>query len=197
MARDPTTAVLGRPEGPDPESDSPVSDHEIRGQSLARRPGSDRGRLRLRRLLAAVAGLFLVICSAAALWIASLGPAPVGEGLTLSTEVLDRNGTLLRAYATAEGRWRLPVRPENVDPRFFDLLFAYEDKRFLTHHGVDPAALARALAQFASHGRIVSGASTLTMQVARLLEPRAERSFAAKLKQMVRAMRNRKEAEQG
>ena len=187
MARDPTTAVLGRPEGPDPESGIPVSDHESEASRRAA-PRDDCGRRRLRRLLAAVAGLFLVICSAAALWIASLGPAPVGEGLTLSTEVLDRNGTLLRAYATAEGRWRLPVRPENVDPRFFDLLFAYEDKRFLTHHGVDPAALARALAQFASHGHIVSGASTLTMQVARLLEPRTERSFAAKLKQMVRAM---------
>jgi len=187
MARDPTTAVLGRPEAPDPESGIPVSDHESEASRRAA-PRDDRVRRRLRRLLAAVAGLFLVIYSAAALWIASLGPAPVGEGLALSTEVLDRNGTLLRAYATAEGRWRLPVRPENVDPRFFDLLFAYEDKRFLTHHGVDPAALARALAQFASHGHIVSGASTLTMQVARLLEPRIERSLAAKLKQMVRAM---------
>ncbi|MFZ1885888.1 MAG: transglycosylase domain-containing protein, partial [Rhodoplanes sp.] len=138
--------------------------------------------------MAVVAALLFVICSAAAVWIVSLGPAPVGEGLAFSAEVLDRDGKLLRAYATAAGRWRLPVQPENVDPRFFDLLFAYEDKRFLTHHGVDPAALARALAQFASHGRIVSGASTLTMQVARLLEPRAERSLAAKLKQMVRAI---------
>ncbi len=124
----------------------------------------------------------------AALWIASLGPAPVGEGLAFSTVVLDRDGKLLRPYATAEGRWRLPVRPETVDPRFFDLLLAYEDRRFLTHRGVDPAALARAAAQFASHGRIVSGASTLTMQVARLLEPRSERTLAAKLKQIVRAI---------
>jgi penicillin-binding protein 1C len=126
--------------------------------------------------------------SAAALWIGSLGPAPVGEGLAFSTVVLDRDGKLLRPYATAEGRWRLPVRPETVDPRFFDLLLAYEDRRFLTHRGVDPAALARAAAQFASHGRIVSGASTLTMQVARLLEPRSERTLAAKLKQIVRAV---------
>ena len=187
MARDPTTAVPGRPEGPDPEPIASASDHEIRARRCAT-PRSNRSRLRLRTLLAVVAALLFVICSAAAVWIVSLGPAPVGEGLAFSTEVLDRDGKLLRAYATAEGRWRLPVRAENVDPRFFDLLFAYEDKRFLTHHGVDPAALARAIAQFASHGRIVSGASTLTMQVARLLEPRAERSLAAKLKQMVRAI---------
>ena len=138
---------------------------------------------------------FLAICllaclalTGAALWIASLGPAPVGEGLAFSTVALDRDGKLLRPYATAQGRWRLPVRPETVDPRFFDLLLAYEDRRFPTHRGVDPAALARAATQVASHGRIVSGASTLTMQVARLLEPRGERTFAAKLKQIVRAV---------
>ena len=44
--------------------------------------------------------------------------------------VLDREGQLLRAYATTEGRWRLPATPEDVDPRFLKLLFAYEDKRF-------------------------------------------------------------------
>ncbi len=68
------------------------------------------------------------------------------------------------------------------------MLLAYEDKRFATHRGVDPLALGRAVVQLISHGRIVSGASTITMQVARLLEPRAERSFAAKLRQMVRAL---------
>jgi penicillin-binding protein 1C len=102
--------------------------------------------------------------------------------------VLDREGRLLRAYTTPEGRWRLPATSEDVDPRFLDLLFAYEDKRFRAHHGVDPLALGRAVAQFASHGRIVSGASTLTMQVARLLEPRTERSLPAKMRQIVRAI---------
>src|SRR4029450_6898563 len=56
------------------------------------------------------------------------------------------------------------------------------------HHGVDPLALARAVAQLITRGRIVSGASTITMQVARLLEPRAARSFKVKLRQMVRAI---------
>src|SRR5258708_7127865 len=68
------------------------------------------------------------------------------------------------------------------------MLYAYEDRRFLSHHGVDPLALGRAFSQLVVNGRIVSGASTLTMQVARLLEPRSERSFIAKLRQLVRAI---------
>ncbi len=121
-------------------------------------------------------------------WIAALGPAPLGEGLAFSTLVVDRDGKLLRPYTTPQGRWRLPATREHVDPRFLTLLLAYEDKRFGAHRGVDLLALGRASAQLVGHGRIVSGASTITMQVARLLEPRAERSFTAKLRQMVRAV---------
>ena len=142
----------------------------------------------LRASLIIAGAAIIAALSAGACWIASLGPAPLGEGLKYSTLVLNRDGKLLRAYTTAEGRWRLPARSEDIDPRFLDLLFAYEDKRFRTHHGVDPLALARAVAQLGTHGRIVSGASTLTMQVARLLEPRTERSLAAKLRQIVRAI---------
>jgi penicillin-binding protein 1C len=118
----------------------------------------------------------------------AFGPAPLGRDLEVSTLVLDRNGKLLRAYLTNEGRWRLPATKEQVDPRYFDALFAYEDKRFFHHRGVDPLALARAAFQLVAHGRIVSGGSTLTMQVARLLEPRQERSLDAKLRQAVRAL---------
>ncbi len=142
----------------------------------------------LRASLIIAGAAIIAALSAGACWIASLGPAPLGEELKYSTLVLDRDGKLLRAYTTAEGRWRLPARSEDIDPRFLDLLFTYEDKRFRTHHGVDPLALARAVAQLGTHGRIVSGASTLTMQVARLLEPRTERSLAAKLRQIVRAI---------
>ncbi|MEA2946849.1 MAG: penicillin-binding protein, partial [Alphaproteobacteria bacterium] len=102
--------------------------------------------------------------------------------------MVDRDGKLLRPYATREGRWRLPATRDSVDPRFLDLLLAYEDKRFGAHRGIDPVALGRAFSQLLLNGRIVSGASTVTMQVARLLEPRAERSFVAKLRQMVRAV---------
>ena len=111
-----------------------------------------------------------------------------GSELDTSHVVLDRGGKLLRAYATPEGRWRLPAKVEDVDPRFLKLLFAYEDKRFYAHHGVDLFALGRAAFQLVTSGHIVSGGSTLTMQVARLLEPRAHRSFGAKLRQLVRAL---------
>ena len=76
-----------------------------------------------------------------------------------------------------EGRWRLPATLEQVDPRYVDMLLAYEDRRFRSHPGVDPLAMARAALQFVTSGRIVSGGSTITMQVARLLEPRTERTL--------------------
>jgi penicillin-binding protein 1C len=144
-----------------------------------------------RRLRFVAAGLSLALVAmlaAASWWIAALGPVPLGKNLEFSAQVLDRNGHLLRAYATKDGRWRLPATVADVDPRFFDVLFAYEDKRFRSHHGADPLALTRAAFQLVTHGRILSGGSTLTMQVARLLEPRQERTFSAKLRQVVRAV---------
>ena len=74
--------------------------------------------------------------------------------------MLDRDGRLLRAYATPDGRWRLPATVDDVDPRFLEMLLAYEDRRFREHHGVDPLALVRAAVQFVGNGRIVSGGST-------------------------------------
>ncbi|MET0538266.1 MAG: penicillin-binding protein 1C [Xanthobacteraceae bacterium] len=139
-------------------------------------------------LLAITLSVGVAAVAGAAVWVASLGPAPLGDGLQFSTTVLDRKGQVLRTYTTPEGRWRLPATRESVDPRFLDLLFAYEDKRFASHHGVDPIALARAFFQMLGRGHAVSGASTITMQVARLLEPRSERSLSAKLRQMVRAV---------
>ena len=89
----------------------------------------------------------------------------------------------------ADGRWRLPVDAKTaVDPGYLKLLLAYEDRRFWSHGGVDPLALGRAALQFGSSGHIVSGGSTITMQLARLMEPRRERSVYAKLRQMVRAV---------
>jgi penicillin-binding protein 1C len=143
---------------------------------------------RTRLAAVAVSLALLAGLGGATAWIVSLGPAPLGKNLEFSRQVLDRNGQLLRAYATDDGRWRLPAKTADVDPRFFDVLFAYEDKRFLSHRGVDPLALARAAGQFLDSGRIRSGGSTLTMQVARLLEPRSARTLAAKLRQMVRAV---------
>ena len=142
------------------------------------------------KIAAMAAGSALALLSATAVaWVVSLGPLPLDETRQVSTTVVDRNGRLLRAYAMDDGRWRLPVKSANdVDPIYIDVLLAFEDKRFRTHSGVDPVALGRAAWQFASHGRIVSGGSTISMQVARLLEPRRERSVAVKLKQIVRAI---------
>ena len=145
-----------------------------------------RRAVRIAALTTVLAAAFVV--AAFASWVIALGPAPLGENLSYSTLVVDREGRLLRPYTTHEGRWRLPATRESVDPRLIAMLLAYEDKRFASHRGVDVLALGRAARQLLSSGHIVSGASTLTMQVARLLEPRAERSFTAKLRQMVRAV---------
>ncbi len=104
--------------------------------------------------------------------------------LESSVEMLDRNGQLLRAYTVADGRWRLAVTADAVDPRYIDMLIAYEDKRFRSHSGVDPIAMSRALGQALWNGRVVSGGSTLTMQVARLLEDGTTGRWQGKLRQI-------------
>ncbi len=142
----------------------------------------------VRRIAIGVCTAATAAVLAAIAYAESLGPVPLGKDIAYSRVVVDRHGKLLRAYATKEGRWRLPATVKDVDPRFLQMLFAYEDKRFYHHHGVDPFAVGRAAYQFITSGHIVSGGSTLTMQVARLLEPRQRRSFAAKLHQMVRAL---------
>ncbi|WP_298254183.1 penicillin-binding protein 1C [Bradyrhizobium sp.] len=131
----------------------------------------------------------VALAAAFAGWVASLGPLPFREVREVSTTIVDRHGKLLRAYAMADGRWRLPVHAATeVDPTYLKLLFAYEDRRFYSHGGVDPFALGRAALQLATRGHIVSGGSTITMQLARLMEPRRRRSAYAKLRQMVRAV---------
>src|SRR4249920_1410528 len=141
-----------------------------------------------RAALAIAGGSGAVMALVGAVWVQSLGPAPLGKNLEYSHVVLDREGRLLRAYATTEGRWRLSVSERDVDPRFFKLLFTSEDKRFHDHHGVDPLSLGRAAVQLISRGQIISGGSTISMQVARLLEPRERRSLGAKMRQIVRAL---------
>jgi len=104
-----------------------------------------------------------------------------------STLVVDSDGRLLTPFTARDGSWRLPVAVDRVDARYRHMLIAYEDKRFDSHWGVDPIALMRALGQWARAGHVVSGASTLTMQTVRLLEPRP-RTIGAKLIEMARAL---------
>lgn len=99
------------------------------------------------------------------------------------TEVRDRDGDLLRPYTVADGLWRLEAGVADVDPRYLDMLLAYEDKRFRDHAGVDPVAVARAVAQALRYRKLVSGGSTLTMQVARLLEDGTTGRWEGKIRQ--------------
>lgn len=102
----------------------------------------------------------------------------------VGAEVRARDGTLLRAFAVENGRMRLTTRLGQVDPQFIAMLIAYEDKRFFEHGGVDLRAMMRAGGQALWYGEVVSGASTLTMQVARLLENSGTSSGIGKLRQI-------------
>ncbi len=108
----------------------------------------------------------------------ALPPLAVETG----AEITARDGTLLRAFTVADGRWRLDPGP--VDPLFTRMLIAYEDRRFADHPGVDPRAMLRAAGQSLLAGRIVSGGSTLSMQVARLMEDSGTGKLSGKLRQI-------------
>lgn len=101
-----------------------------------------------------------------------------------SIEVVDRDGKLLRAYTVDGGLWRMGGNVQDVDPLYIDMLIAYEDQRFFVHHGVDPLAVLRAASQALRYGEVVSGGSTLTMQVARLLENSGTGVWQGKWRQM-------------
>src|SRR5438105_4365600 len=94
-----------------------------------------------------------ITLGAVLLW---FGPSPLGTDIEFSPVVLDRHGQLLRAFATPEGRWRLPTNLQSVDPRFVEALLTYEDKRFYAHRGVDVVALMRAGTTLVRRRHIVS-----------------------------------------
>jgi len=146
-----------------------------------------RKRLPGRIAAAAVGSLGLAAVSIAGLLALDHALPPPLDLPPLSVEVADRDGLLLRAFAAPDGRWRLATELDRIDPHFLEMLVAYEDRRFHEHAGVDPLAVARAAGQLVANGRIVSGASTITMQLARLIEPRTERSLWAKARQAFRA----------
>ncbi len=128
-----------------------------------------------------------IVCLAATLVAADrLLPPDLGR-LAPSPVVLDRDGAPIAMVADAGGRVRLPATVASVAPLYLELLIATEDKRFWWHPGVDPLALARAVAQWVVRGEVVSGGSTLTMQTVRLLEPRP-RTVASKLIEIARAV---------
>ncbi len=97
-----------------------------------------------------------------------------------------RDGKPAYVFLSPDDKWRLHVALDRIDPKLVDALVALEDKRFWSHHGVDPIAIARAAWSNLTSGHRVSGGSTLSMQLARLLEPRA-RTIPSKLADMFRA----------
>ncbi len=162
-------------------------------------PGTAKARPRSRnwprRSLAWLGLTFtsLVLVAAGGLWVLDrLYPMDLSRYQSHSTVVLDNQGRILRAFLSGDDKWRLRTRPRDVDPRFLRMLTHVEDKRFHSHFGVDPLAMARAGVQFLANGRVVSGASTLTMQAARLLHPETlgsdTRSPLIKLSQVLRAI---------
>jgi penicillin-binding protein 1C len=142
--------------------------------------------MRGRRIALAAAAL-AALGIAAAVWADALLPPDLTRAEDRSVVVADAQHEILRVFTTGDGKWRLPVRAEQVDQRYLALLRAYEDRRFAHHWGVEPLALLRAAGQWLAAGHIVSGGSTLTMQAARLLEPRP-RGIRAKLRQIARAL---------
>jgi penicillin-binding protein 1C len=143
---------------------------------------SDPLRARWIALYAALAMTAAVFGDAGRDWVASTD-LPILMPAT-SAEVHAADGTLLRAFTVENGRWRLAVEVEKIDPKFIEMLIAYEDKRFYSHAGIDPLAVARAAAQAVWHREIKSGGSTLTMQVARLLEASGTGTWQGKLRQV-------------
>jgi penicillin-binding protein 1C len=140
--------------------------------------------IRARHAFALAAGLWLAAFARDGFetWVGATALPRLG--VDTSVEVRDRRGTLLRAYTVADGRWRMAADAGAVDANYIKMLVAYEDKRFFTHHGVDPIAATRAVAQALWNRRVISGGSTLTMQVARLLEDSGTGRMAGKWRQM-------------
>ncbi len=124
----------------------------------------------------------LIILPVAAWWLNAGGTSGDSQ-LDYSVEISSTDGETLRLYTTSDGYWRLPAHIDDLDPRFLRMLLAYEDKRFYSHFGVDPLALARAAGQALLNARFVSGASTLSMQTVRLQRPRP-RTLANKLREI-------------
>lgn len=151
--------------------------------------GMKHGAVALRR--AALGSALALLLLATAAMLADLAfPLPLPRDRDGGTVVLAVDGTPLRAFPDREGIWRYPVTVHEVSPLYLEALIGYEDRWFWRHPGVNPPALLRAGLQWLRNGRVVSGGSTLTMQVARIIDPPAgaRRSVGAKLRQVLRAL---------
>ncbi|HTY58545.1 MAG TPA: penicillin-binding protein 1C, partial [Bacteroidota bacterium] len=128
-------------------------------------------------IAAALPVLFLVL--------SLLFPLPALKPYSLV--VNDRNGRFLQAFLAPDGVWRLRTSPDEIPARMKEILIRREDRWFYYHPGVNPFAVVRALLQNVRTGRRVSGASTITMQIARMLHP-GERTYLNKAVEVFRAL---------
>ncbi|WP_423213612.1 peptidoglycan glycosyltransferase PbpC, partial [Pseudomonas viridiflava] len=145
-------------------------------------PGSLRTSRLYKCVRWTVCALLLLV---ALLWLADrIWPLPLPKD-DLARVVLAEDGTPLWRFADANGVWRYPVSNDQVSPYYLEALLTYEDRWFYSHPGVNPLALVRATWQNVSGARVVSGGSTLSMQVARLLDPHS-RTLFGKLRQLWR-----------
>ncbi len=134
-----------------------------------------------RRPRLTIVGIVLLI-----LWLFCL-PNPLFDK-PVSKVVEDRNGELLGARIATDGQWRFP-KTDQVPPKYADCLVAFEDKRFWWHPGVDPVGVVRSLVQNIRQGKVVSGGSTLTMQVIRMARNNPGRTMLEKIVEMAMATR--------
>lgn len=135
----------------------------------------------------AIRSLFACVALLAVTAIADvLSPPPLDRVAARSAMIVDKDGRLVHAFTTPDGKWRFAADLDRIDPTFIARLIAVEDKRFHRHAGVDLLAAARAAGSFVRTQSISSGASTITMQLARLIEPRP-RNVGSKLVEMLRA----------
>ncbi len=114
-------------------------------------------------------------------------PPPLKEALNVSPVVLDREDSWLTGFSVDDGVWRVKADLDKIDPRFIERLIAIEDERFWNHSGVDVPAVFRAANSWYNAGKPTSGASTITMQLVRQIEPR-ERTVKSKALESFRAL---------
>ncbi|OTA19362.1 PonC [Xenorhabdus beddingii] len=131
--------------------------------------------------------LTILLVPPAAMWLADkIWPLPI-HNVKMARVVVGADGSPLWRFADSEGIWRYPVTLDQVSPEYLQALLTYEDRWFYKHPGINPVSLLRAAWQDIRAGKIVSGGSTISMQVARLIDPHP-RTFTGKFKQIWRTL---------